>query len=183
MWWIGKFIVGFGIGLFAISTVDAAQDVSPPDPVQIRAKSMTIKNNDNVATFEGSVIVTRGALTMLADRVEVSFSPVGDSTIPNRPSVPGAIGNSNFRDVRFLHAEGHVVVTQEATRAESDEARYDGATEVVTLTGDPVVVEDKNRVAGSKITIYLKENRSVVENSRVLVEPATDGPMKQPTNP
>ena len=179
--WISKFLIG--ICLLAISTAQAAELMSPPEPIQIRAKSMTVRNNENVAIFENNVVVTRGDFTMLANRVEVLFGPVGESQDTGGSAAVGAMGRSDFRDVRSLHAVGGVVVTQEETRAESEEAHYDGPTEVVTLTGNPVVVEDASRVAGSKITIYLKENRSVVENSRVLVDPGTKGPSTRPENP
>jgi hypothetical protein len=43
------------------------------------------------------------------------------------------------------------------------------------LTGDPEVWESGYRVTGTKMTMFLKEDRSVVEGSRVVIndmEPA-----------
>jgi len=62
------------------------------------------------------------------------------------------------------------VVVQDTKNATADHAVYrrDPAENVV-LTGQPETWEEGYRVRGSKITIWLKEQRSVVEDSRVVI--------------
>jgi lipopolysaccharide export system protein LptA len=49
--------------------------------------------------------------------------------------------------------------------ASAEEATYYQADEKVVLTGKPVVKQGDDLVEGSKITLFLKENRSIVEGS------------------
>jgi lipopolysaccharide export system protein LptA len=50
--------------------------------------------------------------------------------------------------------------------ATAEKAVYGQQEETIVLTGNPVVREGNNFVKGDRITIYLKENRSVVEGSQ-----------------
>jgi len=63
-------------------------------------------------------------------------------------------------------AEGQVVINRnQGGMATTEKAIYYQKDEKVVLTGNPVVKQGKDFVEGDRITIFLKENRTVVESS------------------
>jgi len=78
------------------------------------------------------------------------------------------------RSVNRVEAIGemhHVRIKYENGNATCQKAVYFAAGEKVVLTGDPVAWEKGARVSGKQITIYLTEERSVVEGgSHIRIE-------------
>ncbi len=74
----------------------------------------------------------------------------------------------NFRDknVTEIVASGGVIVTRADQRGTGDQAVYDAATDVVTLTGKPAEVRDKERglSQGAKLTLRDKGQTATVES-------------------
>jgi lipopolysaccharide export system protein LptA len=70
-----------------------------------------------------------------------------------------------------VEAIGHVKITQDNSHATCQKAVYFSTEEKIILTGEPVAWEKGTRVSGKLITIYLAEERSVVEgDSHVRIE-------------
>ncbi|HSN04634.1 MAG TPA: LptA/OstA family protein [Nitrospira sp.] len=153
------------------------QEAAAP-PTNITAKKMTVRNQESLAIFEGTVVLTQGTLMVYSDKMVVSFHPrgggdqkgqAGDSkrsgstssqSAPKKSDVmPGSSGQS----VKQIEATGHVRIEREGGNATSNKAVFDNSRRIVTLTGDPVAWEKGTRVSGEKIIIYLDEDRSVVE--------------------
>ena len=167
----------------AIPKAGADQNVS----TTITAKKMTVKNQDSQAVFEGAVVLTRGSLLVYSDRMVVMFRaqdpPAIDSQkgpepvkggIPARGSetVP-AVSN---RSVNRIEATGRVRIEKDSGSATCDKAIYYHDGDKIVLTGDPVAWDKGTRVSGKQITMFLAEDRSVVEGgSHVRIEP--DGGM------
>lgn len=152
--------------LLIASTLDAQliPNLSSSSLLTITSKTMTVKNQENVAIFDGNVIVNKEDLTITADHVEIFFGPDGSS-----PTLPGS--QFDNQAISKLHAWGNVILQQGTRRAESREAIYDQKDEKVTLLGEPVVYEKGYQVTGNKMTFFLKDNRSIVEGSKVLIHP------------
>ena len=75
------------------------------------------------------------------------------------------------RSVSQIEAIGHVKIENGNSNATCDKAVYLVGEEKIILTGDPVAWEKGTRVSGKQITIYLAEERSVVEgNTHVRIE-------------
>jgi lipopolysaccharide export system protein LptA len=53
---------------------------------------------------------------------------------------------------------------------------YSQHDEKLVLTGDPQVWEEGYHVTGVKMTMFLKEDRSIVESSRVVINDGDTGP-------
>ena len=138
---------------------------------------MTVKNLEHLAIFEGEVVMTKGDLTITADRAEVTF----DSTTGFEEASKSAQGllsprsGPDRREISLVHATGNVVVRQGDKRATSSDAYYYQKEEKVILTGDPVIWENEYQVTGIKMTLYLHENRSVIEGSKVKIHPKGQG--------
>lgn len=158
-------------------------------PTTITSKKMTVRNQDSQAVFEGMVVLTRGSLVVHSDKMVVSFhSRKRDLIQPSSgdadhgesaqslstPKGGGAASTISNRSVSRIEATAdthHVKIEYENGNATCQKAVYFVDGEKVVLTGDPVAWERGTRVSGKQITIFLAEERSVVEGgSHVRIE-------------
>ena len=74
------------------------------------------------------------------------------------------------RTVSLIDATGNVIIQRGDKRATSKKAVYHQRDETLVLTGDPEAWEEGYRVTGTKMTMFLREDRSIVEGgSRVVI--------------
>jgi lipopolysaccharide export system protein LptA len=163
----------------AIPKASADQAVS----TTITSKKMTVKNQDSQAIFEGAVVLTRGSLLVYSDRMVVMFGtqdpPVidtqkGHETVKGSTSSRGsdAIPAVSNRSVNMIEATGRVRIEKDSGSATCEKAIYYHDGDKIVLTGDPVAWDKGTRVSGKQITMFLTEDRSVVEGgSHVRIEP------------
>lgn len=162
-------------------------DRSTPAPTNILINSQTLiyRSKDNTAVFEGEVVMTKGVFVMHADRMIVYFDATAAPSLPTsdgKTAAPATATTSELptfgnRSVSMIDATGNVVMQQGAKKAKSQKAVYHQHDEKLVLTGDPEAWETGYRVTGSKITMFVREDRSIVENSRVVI---TDTESKPP---
>jgi len=156
------------------STLNAQLVTDPASlsSLTITARTMTVKNQENTAILEGNVVINKGDLTITADHVEIFFGPNDSSSTNDDQSTPTLPGSQfDTREISELHAWGNVMLQQGTRRAEAREAIYDQKDEKITLLGEPVIFEKDYQVTGTKMTFFLKDNRSIVEGSKVLIQP------------
>ena len=187
------------IGVIALLCSAAPRPVevgaAGPDSAQrvrttITAQKMTVRNQESKAIFEGAVVLTKGALIVHSDVMVVSFRPsdqprsagtsggqTADRPIATGPPDKGARSGADElpvlsnRSVSQIEATGRVRIQKADGRATCRKAIYYGDEEKIELTGDPVAWQQGTRVSGKKITMYLADNRSVVEGgSRVMID-------------
>lgn len=132
--------------------------------IQITSQKMTIKNSQNLVIFEENVHVTQGDLIIQADRVEVSFHSSPESIFSNRSG-----DRPPPKEVSSIAAFGGVRLTQGGRRATAQQMVYYREEEKVVLTGNPEAWEEDYKVTGTRMTFFLKEDRSVVEGSKVVI--------------
>jgi lipopolysaccharide export system protein LptA len=164
-----------------------------PIPTTITAKKVTVRKQDSQAVFEGTVVLARGPLLVHSDKMVVLFHAEGQengagqtnsgkatrgeksqgrsAAKPHEPP-PGLSNHS----VNRVEAIDHVQIKYAGGNATCQKAVYFSDGDKIVLTGDPVAWEKGTRVSGKQITIYLKEERSVVEgDSRVHIEGESQG--------
>ncbi len=126
-------------------------DEPAKEPVIITSQTLIADNKNNTATFAGSVIAKTGELTMYSDKMTVSY-------------------DDSAKTISKIHAIGNVKVNKGASALFSDEAVYFNAEEKIIFTGNPKVVQEGNVITGREIIFYLKDDRAVVEDSRVILQ-------------
>lgn len=123
------------------------------EPTVITSKTLTVDNRAKTALFEGSVVARKGEMTLFADRMLVHYSEKeGDSSIKKID----ADGN-----VRLLKGE-RIVTSRHAIYFADPE-------EHIIFTGEPRASEGENVITGTKMIYFMADDRSIVENSRVLL--------------
>jgi len=164
--------VGLVTGLWIFQGL-AQEPVS--SQISVTAERMTVRNLEHRVFFEGEVQVQKGDFQMMADQMVVTFAPVAHHAAPSRSlsAVPSQTQGSrpDGRAVSTIEASGHVKIIYGDRRATSEAAIYDRVEDKAVLTGNPESWEKDYKVSGTKITIFLKENRSLVEGSSVLIQP------------
>lgn len=177
--------------LLWVGTVSAVEppdrSSTPPGDIIITSQSLVFRNQDNTAVFEGKVVLTKGVFVMHADHMIVYFDGAaspntntntaakGTTKPAPKPAAPD-LPTFGSRGVSLIDASGNVVMQQGTKQAKSKKALYYQRDEKLVLTGEPEVWEEGYRVTGTKMTMLLKEDRSIVEGSRVIINDAGQAP-------
>ena len=164
-----------------------------PIPTTITAKKVTVRKQDSQAVFEGAVVLARGPLLVHSDKMVVFFHAEGQGKGPVPMSSAEATRGAKSQgtsaakplepppglskhSVNRVEAIDHVRIKYAGGNATCQKAVYFSDGDKIVLTGDPVAWEKGTRVSGKQITIYLTEERSVVEgDSRVHIEGESQG--------
>lgn len=155
----------------------------------ITAKTMTVNNQENQAIFDGSVVLTQGELIVYSDHMVVSFRPGGNGHERDRSTGSGdaqsrkpaerkqqktgkdAMPTVSDRTISKIEATGRVKIEKQDGRATCQRAVYYEEDKKIVLTGEPVAWQKGTRVTGKQITMFLEEDRSLVEGgSHVTIE-------------
>ena len=186
--WIWLLLLNmFLFGVASLSeSADAALSKGSADQAvgtTITAKKMTVKNQDSQAVFEGAVVMTRGSLVVYSDHMVVTFRAQDSAASDNlkgpedvkdaAPSKePGTVPAVSNRSINKIEATGRVKIEKDSGSATCAKAVYYQEGDKIVLTGDPVAWDKGTRVSGRQITMFLAEDRSVVEGgSHVRIEP------------
>jgi len=137
--------------LAASGSASAVDDNKEKQPIVITSESLTAKNKENIAIFEGSVVAKSADLTINADTMTIYSDTDGNN-------------------IKKLHAEGNVKVHKNDTVIFADDALYFNDEEKIIFTGNPKAVQQGNVITGSEILFYLKDERAIVKNSRVVLQ-------------
>jgi lipopolysaccharide export system protein LptA len=142
---------------------------------------MTVRNQESKAIFEGTVVLIKGGLVVHSDVMVVLFKPgdqqdAGGKAVeepaPNKEGHVGAAPMPGNRAVHMIEATGRVRIEKDDGTATCQKAVYYKDEEKIVLTGSPVAWQKGTRVSGNVITMFLAEDRSIVEgDSHVLLEP------------
>jgi lipopolysaccharide export system protein LptA len=132
-------------------SASAFDDEKEKQPIVITSRSLTADNKNNIATFEGSVVATSEDLTIYSDKMIVYSDPDGNG-------------------IKKLHAAGNVKVHKRETTLFADEALYFEDEEKIIFSGNPKAVQKGNVITGSEIIFYIKDERAIVQKSRVVLQ-------------
>ena len=107
-------------------------------PVEVTSEQLSVDQKTGKATFSGKVLIGQGQMRLAADRVTVTYVQGDQSRIS------------------ALHAEGNVTMVSGEDAAEARAADYDVESGIVVLTGDVLLTQRGNVVAGEKVTVNLE---------------------------
>lgn len=138
-----------GMLLSAAVAAAAPPGLSVPGggPVEISADRMEADDVAKSLLFIGRAVARQGDLTINGDRLTIRYAAEGG-------------------DIERIVAEGNVRIVQGERVATAGRAEYLRGEERMVLTGAPVVRDGANSVQGHEITLFLRENRSVVKGGQ-----------------
>jgi len=117
-------------------------------PVTVDADQLENLQKEGLVVFTGNVVATQNNSTHYADRMEIYLDPKGDGI------------------VRTVSTGNVKIITRDCKIGTARRAEYYDAEQRVILIGNARVWQEDNVVTGERITIYLAEDRSVVEGGK-----------------
>jgi len=129
----------------------------------IASQRMTVQGKSRQTIFEGMVVLKKSDFVMQSDHMVVTFKK--NEQVDGQETV-----RRTASQVDRIEASGNVVIEKSDGKATCGRALYDKDEEKLVLTESPVAWQGGTRVEGSKMTMFLKEERSIVEGgSRVVI--------------
>lgn len=137
--------------LWPLSSLAENKALDTKGTIVITSSTLTADNKAHTALFEGSVVAKTENMTLHSDKMLVYHAR--DTGRVTRIDAEG----------RVKLIKGEMVVTSKA-------ATYFAEDEKIIFTGEPMAVEKGNVVTGTKMIYLMKQDRSIVENSKVFLE-------------
>ena len=129
----------------------------------ITSQTMTVQGKSRQTTFEGMVVLTKRDFLMRAEHMVVTFKKGAQAG--SRQKEGGTAGQ-----VARIEASGNVVIEKSDGKATCGRALYYKDEDKLVLLESPVAWQGGTKIEGSQMTMFLKEERSVVEGgSRVVI--------------
>jgi lipopolysaccharide export system protein LptA len=116
-------------------------------PIDVAADRLSADSARNIVTFEGNVVARQADVTLYADRIQAGYSRESGS-------------------IDRIEAEGNVRFLQEGREARSARATFYNLEQRIVLSGGAKLRQGQNTVQGEMLTIFLRENRSVVTGGK-----------------
>lgn len=149
---------GFALpGFSQTGAVKGGQEVTNAQDkgaIHIKSDLMEVLDQKGTVVFTGHVVATRDDIIIDSDRLEVFYSKQEQSA---------KTAQDGKKAIDRIVATGHVRITKDGKVATGEKAIYEKQAEKITLIGAAQVWEGLNRVKGDTITMFLNENRSVVQ--------------------
>lgn len=129
----------------------------------ITSERMTVQGKSRRTIFEGTVVLEKEDLVMRSDKMIVTFkkgAQEGDRQTNEETS----------NRIDHIEASGNVVIEQSDGKVTCGHALYDKDEDKLVLTESPVAWQGGTKIEGSTMTMFLEEERSIVEGgSRVRI--------------
>ncbi|MBA2849639.1 lipopolysaccharide export system protein LptA [Thermosulfuriphilus ammonigenes] len=143
--------LAIGLGVFWVLMAFFPVALQAGAPVKITSDQLESLDDKQMIIFTGHVVAKKENLTVYADKLVVYYRPVKtDKGIRKKVYKMVALGNVK-------------IVQQNSWVATGGVATYFRQEEKVVLEDNPQVVKGGNVVRGKKITLFLNEDRSLVE--------------------
>lgn len=128
----------------------------------ITSQTMTVQGKSRQTIFEGMVVLTKRDFVMRASHMVVTFKKGAQAG--RQPEKEGTAGQ-----VDRIEASGNVVIEKSDGKATCGRALYYKDEEKLVLTESPMAWQGGTKVKGAQMTMFLKEERSVVEGGSQVV--------------
>ena len=133
--------------------------------LSITSKKMTLVNQENMIVFEGDVVLERDSMIIKAKKVDVAFAPFSEK---EQGFVDAA---DKKRELSTITATGNVEFVQGRRTILSQKVLYNKKDEKMIFTGSPNVREGEDELKGERITVYIREDRVVVDGGEAIIHP------------
>jgi lipopolysaccharide export system protein LptA len=148
---------------------------SRKEPIQIDADGLELDYRASRIRYQGNVKVRQGDVTLESDALTILYdaaAPRGARPDPAPAASPGvapaapavvAAADPGAGRIKEIVAEGNVRIRQGQRLAQGRRAVFNREAQTIVLSDHAVLNEGLNKVAGERVVVYLKEERSVVE--------------------
>jgi lipopolysaccharide export system protein LptA len=154
------------------------------EPITVISDKLDYDYKANIVVYRGSVQVTQGDVKMVSDELTITLEndnkndnpndkpaakPQGETTASDPPAAAAPPATDQGK-VKEIVAVGNVRIDQGTRWAVGGRAIYEQQQRTLVLIENPVLHDGPNVVVGERVTVYLDENRSVVEGGQKRVK-------------
>jgi lipopolysaccharide export system protein LptA len=147
-------------GLGAEEKHPAKTPLDSKEPIQVVADRLEAFDAEKLVVFSGNAVAVQGDKVIKSDKISLYYkkekSPA--KTKPAKDFSPAG-------DLERIEARGHVTVTQGPKVVTGELAIYYQDEQKIVMTGNPLMRDGNNTIAGDRIVVFVNENRGVVERS------------------
>lgn len=145
------------VGAQGASIALGTEGFSAKLPVEVTADEFSVDQTTGKAVFDGNVLVVQGQMRMSAGRVTIEYA-----------QEEGAANG-----IARLLATGGVTFVTASDAAEAKDAIYSVAEGTVTMTGEVILTQGLNAIAGDKLVVNLASGNGRMEGRvRTVFTPA-----------
>ncbi|MBI1359300.1 MAG: hypothetical protein GC155_03350 [Alphaproteobacteria bacterium] len=162
--------------LFGFGGAARAQIGSSKDPIQISSDKLDAQNSNGQAIYINNVEAVQGDARLKADRLTVLCDVAQRST--------GARSGASSCPIKSLVADSNVYYITPDEKIRGDKAEYDYANQVLTITGNPVILSrgDQGVIKGKKVVYDFQTGHATITNEGARVT-SIFNTEKQPDTP
>ena len=154
---IWVFVIGSPVIVFSESSLKK-EGPSGPGPIDIKSNTLEMNNKLKIVTFKGDVNAKKDNFVINCDKMLVYYKTFTDESEK---------GDEGKTKIDKIVATGHVKINRaKGGTAKAEKAIYYQEDEKMVLMGNPTVKQGSDLVKGDRITIFLNEDRSIVEGSK-----------------
>ncbi|MFV0245218.1 MAG: LptA/OstA family protein [Qingshengfaniella sp.] len=162
---VSHIAAGAAVALFAASATLAQTGIQtgglradPNAPVAVEADDLALDQTAGTAVFRGNVSVIQGEMTLTAPEITVHYLHNPDGSLSG--------------DIDRITASGGVMIVTPTEAAEARDAIYTPASSEMVMTGDVVLTQGGNTLAGERLTVDLETGTGRVEGRvRTILQP------------
>ncbi len=133
--------------------------INSKEPIEIVSDRMDAFNEKKLVVFSGNAVATQGDKEIKSDRLLLYYKKEA-----GKKDKVGAKEIEGTGDLEKIEAKGNVIVTQKERIATGDEAVYFQDSGQIIMTGNATLRDGKNLIKGDKVTVFVNEDRGVVES-------------------
>lgn len=131
----------------------------PTLPVEVTADQFSVDQASGKAVFDGNVLIAQGEMRLSAGTVTIEYAEEGSENSISR-----------------LLATGGVTFVTSSDAAEASDAVYSVSQGTVTLSGDVLLTQGRNAIAGDRLVLNLESGNGRMEGRvRTVFTPADGG--------
>ncbi|MCG6884906.1 MAG: lipopolysaccharide transport periplasmic protein LptA [Silicimonas sp.] len=127
-------------------------------PVEVTADQLSVDQSNGRAVFDGNVLIVQGEVRLSAGSVTIEYAAEGSANAIER-----------------LLASGGVTFVTSSDAAEARDAVYSVAEGTVTLSGDVLLTQGRNAIAGDRLVMNLTSGNGRMEGRVRTVFSPSDG--------
>jgi lipopolysaccharide export system protein LptA len=130
--------------LIAATSGNSRSEKYAREPLVITSNRMHAEKLGDKVIFTEKVTLKKEGMTLSSDVMTVYY-------------------DTGSKDIKTVEAHGNVVVRKDGRVALSNDAMYSRSGGTIVLTGGASIVENENRIGGEKITLFMADDRSIIE--------------------
>ena len=149
-------LINFPSSSYSLGDIqDSNANTKNKNQIIIISNNLEVDDQNNRVTFTGNVNAQGNEFEITCQKLDLYYlnQKQGDQ---EKPKI----------DIRKIVATGTVkILRTEGGLASAENATYFRDEEKIVLTGNPKIKQENDLIEGTKITLFLKEKKSVVEGS------------------